>query len=39
MPAVKNNFMIVIAAIVIVSVMPGIIEYWRQRRNLSRGKS
>jgi membrane-associated protein len=39
MPAVKNNFIIVIVAIVVVSVMPGIIEYWRQRRNHSRGKS
>jgi membrane-associated protein len=39
MPAVKNNFMIVIVAIVIISVMPGIFEYWRQRRNHSMEKS
>jgi membrane-associated protein len=31
-PAVKNNFTVVIIAIVIVSVMPGFIEYWRQKR-------
>jgi membrane-associated protein len=30
-PAVKNNFAIVIVAIVIISVMPGFIEYLRQR--------
>src|SRR5208337_186509 len=39
MPAVKNNFIIVIVAIVIISVMPGIFEYWRQRRNHSMEKS
>ena len=32
-PSVKNNFTIVIIAIVIISVMPGVFEYWRQRRN------
>jgi membrane-associated protein len=31
-PSVKNNFTVVIIAIIIVSVMPGFIEYWRQRR-------
>jgi membrane-associated protein len=30
-PAVKNNFSVVIAAIIIVSVLPGFIEYWRRR--------
>ena len=30
-PAVKNNFTIVIVAIVIISVMPGFIEYIRQK--------
>ena len=30
-PAVKSNFTVVIIAIVIVSVMPGFIEYWRQK--------
>ena len=29
-PAVKSNFTIVIAAIIIISVMPGIIAYVRQ---------
>ena len=31
-PSVKNNFTLVIMAIVIISVLPGFIEYWRQRR-------
>ncbi len=31
-PAVKSNFTVVVIAIVIVSVMPGFIEYWRQKR-------
>lgn len=31
-PSVKNNFTIVIIAIVIVSILPGFIEYWRRRR-------
>ena len=35
-PSVKNNFTLVIIAIVILSVMPGIIEYFRQRRNASK---
>jgi membrane-associated protein len=30
-PSVKNNFTVVIIAIVIVSIMPGFIEYWRRR--------
>lgn len=30
-PSVKNNFTLVIIAIVVVSVLPGIIGYWRQR--------
>jgi len=34
-PSVKNNFTIVIIAIVIISVMPGVFEYWRQRYNTS----
>jgi membrane-associated protein len=32
-PSVKNNFTVVIIVIVILSVMPGFMEYWRQRRN------
>ena len=31
-PSVKSNFAVVIIAIVLVSVMPGFIEYWRQKR-------
>jgi membrane-associated protein len=31
-PAVKSNFTLVIIAIVIISVSPGFIEYWRQKR-------
>lgn len=31
-PVVKENFSIVIVAIVIISVLPGVIEYLRQRR-------
>jgi membrane-associated protein len=30
-PSVKNNFTVVIIAIVVLSVMPGFVEYWRQR--------
>ena len=30
-PSVKNNFTLVILAIIILSIMPGIIEYWRRR--------
>jgi membrane-associated protein len=32
LPAIKNNFTLVIIAIVILSVLPGVIEYVRQRR-------
>jgi membrane-associated protein len=38
-PSVKSHFSIVIIAIVIISVMPGIFEYWRQRNNASKKKS
>lgn len=31
MPAVKNNFTLVIMAIIIISVMPGVFEYCRQK--------
>ncbi len=30
-PSVKNNFSVVIIAIIIVSIMPAFIEYWRRR--------
>jgi len=32
MPVVKNNFSLVILAIIVVSMLPGIIEFMRQRR-------
>ena len=32
LPLIKNNFTLVIIAIVILSVMPGVIEYFRQQR-------
>ncbi|MCK9195777.1 MAG: DedA family protein [Syntrophales bacterium] len=32
LPFVKSNFTMVIMAIIIISVMPGVIEYFRQRR-------
>lgn len=31
-PAVKKNFTLVIMAIIIISVLPGVFEYWRQKR-------
>lgn len=38
-PSVKSNFTVVIIAIVIISVLPGVFEYWRQRRNTSKKKN
>ena len=35
-PTVKNNYTLVIIAIVIISVLPGFIEYWRQRRKATK---
>jgi membrane-associated protein len=32
LPSVKNNFTLVIAAIIVISVIPGVIEFLRQRR-------
>lgn len=32
LPFIKNNLTLVIVAIIIISLMPGIIEYWRNRR-------
>lgn len=32
-PSVRNNFTLVIIVIILISVLPGFIEYWRQRRN------
>jgi membrane-associated protein len=38
-PAVKNNFTLVIMAIIIISVMPGVFEYCRQKFFVSRSKN
>jgi membrane-associated protein len=35
-PFVKNNFSAVIMAIIVISVMPAVIEYFRQRRQSAR---
>ena len=35
LPFVKQNFTLVILAIIILSLMPGVIEYWRHRRALA----
>lgn len=32
MPLVKNNFTLVLLAIIVISILPGIIEFFRQRR-------
>ncbi len=32
LPMIRNNFTLVIITIIILSVLPGVIEYWRQRR-------
>ncbi|RUQ36712.1 MAG: DedA family protein [Candidatus Competibacteraceae bacterium] len=32
LPVVKQNFSLVILAIIVLSLMPGVIEYWRHRR-------
>ncbi len=37
-PAVKNNFTLVIMAIIIISVMPGVFEYCRQKYVVSRSE-
>ncbi len=38
-PAVKNNFTLVIMAIIIISVMPGVFEYCRQKFFVSRSEN
>ena len=32
MPVVKNNLSLLILGIIVVSILPGVIEIWRQRR-------
>ncbi len=34
-PIVKDNFTLVILAIIFISILPGLVEYWRQRRSLA----
>jgi len=38
-PVVKRNFHVVIVAIIVISVMPPVIEYWRARRESAAAKS
>ena len=35
LPFVKQNFSLVILAIIVLSLMPGVVEYWRQRRTVA----
>ncbi len=37
LPTVKNNFSLVIIAIILISVMPGVIKFWQEKRNRIRG--
>ncbi len=39
LPVVKANFSLVILAIIIISIMPGVVEYIKHRRSLSTGQS
>lgn len=39
LPIVKRNFTVVIMAIIFISVLPGLIEYLRQRRQKAKEKS
>ena len=34
-PFVKENFSLVILAIIILSIVPGVVEFWRERRRLA----
>ena len=34
LPVVKNNFTLVIAAIIVISLLPTLLELWRQRRQV-----
>jgi hypothetical protein len=36
---VKKNFTLVILAIVVISVLPAVVEWWRERKRGSRSMS
>jgi membrane-associated protein len=38
LPFVKNNFQYVVIVIILISIMPAVIEYWRERHASKRGK-
>ena len=38
MPIVKKNFSLVILGIIILSILPGVFEFWRERRKLRAAK-
>jgi membrane-associated protein len=38
LPFVKENFQYVIIGIIIISILPAVIEYWRERRAAARAK-
>lgn len=38
LPVVQKNLNLLIVAIIVVSVLPGLIEFWRQRRKMSAEK-
>ncbi|WP_029687428.1 DedA family protein [Tatumella saanichensis] len=38
LPVVQKNLNLLIVAIIVVSVLPGLIEFWRQRRKMSTEK-
>jgi membrane-associated protein len=37
-PLIKNNFTLVVIVIIVISVLPGFIEFWRQRYNSASGE-
>ena len=37
-PIVKKNFTLVIMAIIVISVLPGVIAYWNERRSALKNK-
>ncbi len=39
MPVIKKNFSLVILAIIVLSIVPGVIEFWRESRKLRAARS